>query len=540
MTQAKKYDQMLRSLESDFTKPAFNFQRGIERESLRVDATGNLANTPHPQFLGSKLTHPTITTDFSEAQLELITPVSNSIDATLKTLNDTHRFVYSGLGEEILWATSMPCVLQGDQNIPLAQYGSSNLASLKTTYRNGLGNRYGRSMQTICAVHYNFSFPDTLWKELAKRESCDDSSSFRSRRYFDVMRNFRRFSWLPIYLFGSSPAVCKSFVKGRQHALDAFDEGSLYKSGATSLRNGNLGYQSDAQSELLNICYNSLENYVSHLARAVTSPFKAYQDIGIQSGEEFLQVNEHVLQSEAEFYTTIRAKCVPPKGENFLTTLLNDGVEYIEVRLLDVNPFDPLGINAEAIRFIDTLLLHCLLMPSPSHDESLCHSVKTNVASIVTNGREADTRLDDQGKSRLASDWADEILADLAKLAQHIDLNQADSTASPTQQSTQHEDSIRSQQAKVQNADLTPSGQVIAEMRDQNIPFFRFAMNKALEHKTHFLDQPLSKDELDYFNQLSESSIADQLRIEDETQLPFTEYLQKVQQEYIDLVKTLA
>jgi glutamate--cysteine ligase len=224
--------ELLQNLETHFESQAFIFSRGIERETLRVDDKGNLSNKDHPVGLGSKLTHPLITTDFSEAQLELITPVAQSIDETIKKLNDTHRFVYQHMDDEILWASSMPCILQGDGDIPLARYGNSNLGKLKTTYRNGLSIRYGRSMQTICAVHYNFSFSDTLWQGLAKMEAKEDSLSFRSERYFDLMRNFRRYSWLAIYLTGASPAVClpttavpvAALVLCRGRAVGADDE----------------------------------------------------------------------------------------------------------------------------------------------------------------------------------------------------------------------------------------------------------------------------------------------------------------------------
>ncbi|MFT5101745.1 MAG: glutamate--cysteine ligase, partial [Planctomycetaceae bacterium] len=144
---------------SAFQSSELTFKRGIEREGLRVDTHGNLSRKPHPEAFGSKLCHPTITTDFSEGQLELITPASTDINDTFGLMERIHSFVTQNMGDETLWAASMPCVLQGDTTIPLAYYGDSNLGKLKTTYRNGLGNRYGRSMQTICAVHYNFSFP---------------------------------------------------------------------------------------------------------------------------------------------------------------------------------------------------------------------------------------------------------------------------------------------------------------------------------------------------------------------------------------------
>ena len=521
------------TLESKLKSLAFNqqmlvFNRGIERETLRVDPAGNLSKTAHPAFLGSKLSHPTITTDFSEAQLELITPVSQSINETLATLNDIHRFVYSGLKDEILWSASMPCVLHGDANIPLAQYGTSNLGRLKTTYRNGLGNRYERSMQTICAVHYNFSFTGELWQALARVEGTDNSDTFRTERYFDVMRNFRRFSWLPIYLTGASPAVCNSFVKGREHNLQAFDQSSSYQPHATSLRNGNLGYQSDTQSELINICYNSLENYVENIARAVVTAYPPYTEIGTTRQGEYLQVNDCVLQSEAEFYTTIRAKRVPPGGVNFLQNLLDNGVEYIEVRLLDVSPYEPIGIDATTIRFLDTLLLYCLLIESPLHDDALCRAVAQNVSEVVQRGRELSTVLDDSGKQRSISDWGDEILVELLALAVHMD------KVFDTQD---HQQAIHLQQQKFADTRLTPSDRILTDMRSESIPFFRFAMNQSLAHKQYFLQQPMSRSEQDYFEQMAAESILKQKRIELADSDDFDTYLQQLKYQYLAIIE---
>ncbi|XOV86287.1 MAG: glutamate--cysteine ligase [Pseudomonadota bacterium] len=502
------------------------FRRGVERETLRVDLQGNLARTPHPAFLGSKLTHPSITTDFSESQLELITPVANSIDETLATLDEVHRFVAQGLSNEVLWSASMPCVLQGDNTIPLAMYGSSNLARLKTTYRHGLGQRYGRAMQTICAVHYNFSFPDSFWTLLASVEGELASKEYKSRRYFDLMRNFRQLSWLPVYLFGASPAVCNSFVKGREHNLVRFDEGSLYAPGATSLRSGNLGYQSDTQGGMLHICYNSLENYVSTLARAICTPHEPYLAAGVKVGNEYLQVNGNVLQSEAEFYTTIRAKCVPPKGENFLRHLKENGVEYLEVRLLDVNPYLPTGIDATQIRFLDLLLLHCLLTPSPEHDDERCNLVNRNLQRVVWEGRNTSTMLDDGDTTRSVPTWGLEVIAALQPLAELLDRDSGN---------TAYAESLKVQQQKLNDTAFTPSSRVLEDMRAESIPFFRFAMNKAMSHTAGFVEAGLPKDRLDYFKELSRESVEAQHSIEAQDNLSFGEYLTRINAAYQDL-----
>ncbi|MBQ74697.1 MAG: glutamate--cysteine ligase [Gammaproteobacteria bacterium] len=502
------------------------FNRGIEREALRVDMNGNLAQTPHPAFLGSKLCHPMITTDFSEAQLELITPVSNSISDSLSTLDRIHRYVYSGLNEELLWSGSMPCVIPENDDIPLAQYGQSNLGRLKTTYRSGLGHRYGRAMQTICAIHYNFSFTDDFWLALSELENAQlPPDEYRSCRYFDLMRNFRRFSWLLVYLFGASPIVCKSFIKGRKHNLQEFDYGSAYLPDATSLRNGNLGYQSDTQSGLLNICYNSLEHYVETLRTAICTPHPVYHELQ-SPGEIHPQVNGNILQSEAEFYTTIRAKCIPPKGENFLKSLSREGVEYIEVRLLDINPYLPLGIDADQMRFLDTFLLFCLVADSPTHNDVMCAAVSDNVLKAVHQGRRGGLLLNDDGKDRSLSNWGEEILAAISPVAEILD------KASSTQNYTH---SLAEQKRKLEDPNKTPSARILNDMQEEAVPFFQFAMNKATAHRQSFLSAPLSRQEQDEFAAMSEQSIRNQTAIEEKDTVPFDRYLSELQDQYEQL-----
>ena len=488
-----------------------------------MDLEGGLAQTPHPDYLGSKLCHPMITTDFSEAQLELITPVSSSIEESLSTLQRIHRFVYSGLQDELLWSASMPCVVPDSDKIPLAQYGSSNLGKLKTTYRNGLGHRYGRAMQTICAIHYNFSFSDEFWLTLADLENSQVSlKDYRSSRYFDLMRNFRRFSWLLVYLFGASPAVCNSFITGIDHKLQKFDDGSAYLPSATSLRNGNLGYQSDAQSGLLDICYNGLDDYVDTLRQAICTPHPEHHGLRIK-GDTHPQVNGNILQSEAEFYTTIRAKRVPPKGENFLSCLSNHGVEYLEVRLLDINPYLALGIDAVEIRFLDTFLLYCLLQDSPSHDDSMCMAVSQNVMKTVDQGRLDNLLLQDNGQDKPLRQWGREILSGMRPMAEALD---------KASSSREHSQSVAAQDAKVEDPGHTPSARILDDMRGQNISFFRFAMNQAMNHRQSFLAEPLNRQEQDEFITMSEQSVQDQLAIENTDSLSFDEYLAALQKEY--------
>ena len=298
-------------------------RRGIEKESLRATSDAALAMTPHPAALGSALTHPHITTDYSESQLELITGVHASVEQCLEELTNIHQFVYRALGDEMLWVSSMPCNLPADEN------------------------RYGRRMQTISGIHYNWSLPGVSDPE-----------------YFGLIRNFRRHAFLLLYLFGASPAACASFVNGRNHELQTLSPGTVYMPYGTSLRMGRLGYQSDAQASLA-VSYNSLEGYAASLHEALTKPYPAYEAIGIVNpGGEYNQLATTLLQIENEFYGTIRPKRVIRPGERPLHALRERGVEYVEVRLMDLDPFVPVGIKAQTIRFLDVFLLHCLLAES--------------------------------------------------------------------------------------------------------------------------------------------------------------------------------
>ena len=307
-------------------------RRGVEKESLRVTPAGALAMTPHPAPLGSALTHPHITTDYSESQLELITGVHATPEDCVRELREIHQYTYRCLGDEMLWVSSMPCGLPPEDQIPIGRYGRSNVGQAKSVYRMGLAWRYGRRMQTISGIHYNWSMP-----------------GLDSARYFSLIRNFRRHAFLLLYLFGASPALCACFVQGREHALQRLSDGSLYLPHATSLRMGRLGYQSEAQASLA-VSYNGLDGYAASLQEALTRPYPAYEALGIRGPDgAYRQLATSLLQIENEFYGTIRPKRSIFPGERPLHALRERGVEYVEVRLLDLDPFEPLGIGTDTM-----------------------------------------------------------------------------------------------------------------------------------------------------------------------------------------------
>jgi glutamate--cysteine ligase len=495
---------------------------GIEKESLRVDPQGHLALTPHPPGLGSALTHATITTDFSEALMEFITPVFKDPRDSIGYLADLHNYTYTKLPrEELLWTSSMPCIIGPDEQIPLAQYGSSNIGRLKTLYRMGLSYRYGRSMQTISGIHYNFSLPDSFWElyrdQLGSQQSLQD---FKTEQYFHLIRNFRRHSWLLLYLFGASPALCKSFVQNRPgHGLEEFDTYSLYTPYATSLRMGDLGYTSKAQAGL-HISYNSLDDYASGLLHAIKQPYEPYAQFSSPDGEP-VQVNTNILQIENEFYSSIRPKRVSKGGLRPVHQLREEGVEYIEVRLLDLNPFLPVGIDEEQIRFLNSFLLFCLLRDSPLSDAAADREIDANLQAVVRKGRDPALQLQQQGQARSLRDWATAILADVAPIAALLD---------DIHDSSEHATALRTQQAKVDDPELTPSAKVLRRMRETRASYFRFAMNQSLANSDFFRARPLNSAARDSFERMTEESITAQQNIEAGDTLDFASYLDQLNQ----------
>lgn len=504
-------------------------RRGIEKESLRVTPEGKLAQTPHPLALGSALKHPNITTDFSEALLEFITPPSQTIDEALAWLDCIHAYTYSVLEKqnEKLWVASMPCVLASDDTIPLAQYGSSYTARMKTIYREGLGNRYGRVMQTIAGIHYNVSFPDALWVLL--QEQAGDKNSlqdFKTQKYFDLIRNFRRYMWLLLYLFGSSPAICPTFLQGRNHKLQAFDDRarSLYLPSATSLRMGDLGYQSNAQSALT-VCYNGLSTYISTLKQGLTTSYPAYEKIGVRDGSgHYRQLNTNLLQIENEFYSTIRPKRVTQPGETPIVALHQRGVEYIEVRCLDLNPYLPVGIDADTAHFIEAFLLWCLLSDSPQTDVAEYGRMLRNQTVSVERGRDVDALLEDGEHTRTLTDWALSFFDRIADCATLLDT--AYGVAAYT-------GSVATQRARLQDSSLTPAAAVLRDMQAQKQSFFGLACDLSVQNADYFANHQLTAARLAYFEEAAMLSVQKQQELE--AKIPhssFEEYLRHYYAQY--------
>lgn len=491
-------------------------KRGLEKENLRVLPNGHLSQTPHPQGLGSALTHPYITTDYSEALLEFMTPPLVSMGEYLSFLNLIHQFVYSKLGEEVLWMSSMPCILEGHKSIPIAHYGTSNLGKLKHVYRQGLSYRYGRLMQSIAGIHYNFSLPVEFWEEEKKEHGFQNSlQDFISQEYFHLIRNFHRYSWLMVYLFGASPAADLSFFQGRPHALEFFDRNSLGGTYATSLRMSDLGYQNKVQSGL-QVSYNNLDDYVSTLNRAVHTPHPDYQNIGLIKDGEHIQLSANLLQIENEFYGPIRPKRIIQPGERTSLALSRRGVEYIEVRSIDLNPFLPLGISEAQVRWMDTFLLYCLFQESPVLEEEEILDIQSNQRKVAMQGRRPGLILRHKEKTLRLQDWAYEIAEGMKPIAEILD---------KVNETHEYTKALEEQSKKVQDPALTPSAQVLLEMKNRKESFAEMTMRLSLQHKKSFLNSAVDKDKIREFEELASQSLEKQKKMEENDNLTFEEYL---------------
>ncbi|MEI7785583.1 MAG: glutamate--cysteine ligase [Betaproteobacteria bacterium] len=484
-------------------------RRGLEKESLRVRANGALALTPHPAALGSALTHPHITTDFCESQLELVTAAHGSPEAVLQELRLLHQFTYRVLareGDEMLWVSSMPCGLPTDETIPIARYGSSNVGRAKSVYRMGLSHRYGRRMQTISGIHYNWSLP-----------------GLSNAQYFSLIRNFRRHAFLLLYLFGASPAVCSSFVAGRQHELLPLDGPTMHMPYGTSLRMGRLGYQSDAQASLA-VSYNSLEGYAAALHEALSRSYPAYEAVGLRNpGGDYNQLATTLLQIENEFYGTIRPKRVIFPGERPLHALRERGVEYVEVRLMDLNPFEPLGIDTATMRFLDVFLLHCLLSSSPPDTPQEIAALARNQHRTAARGREPGLQLERDGKDIGLLEWGTQLLADFDPIARRLDQDLLG-----TAQEGAYAQALAQAHERLAQPDDLPSARVLEAMvREHGRSFTAFARDRSARTRLLMLEQGMSQVDEQRLQQMSIDSVREQQRIESLDSLPFEIYRQQ-------------
>ncbi|MCS6207727.1 glutamate--cysteine ligase [Shewanella baltica] len=515
----KSFNELVQHLSDAHGRTALlGMLRGIEREALRIDESGYLATDSHPEALGSALMHSRITTDYSEALLEFITPVHNNVEQLLNGLTETHAFSVRHLNGQRLWPVSMPCYVKDEKQIPVARYGSSNTGMMKTLYRKGLTYRYGALMQIISGVHFNFSVSQELWQSLYelsdKQLSYDD---FISESYFGLIRNYRRLVWVLPYLFGASPALCSSFIKDQKTDLkfEKTGHGTLYLPYATSLRMSDLGYTNKEQEEL-NISYNSLPEYLAGVNAAIKMPSANFANIGVKVDGEYRQLNANVLQIENEFYSPIRAKRVTRSGEKPSEALARAGVEYIEVRALDVNPFSPIGIEATQVRFLDLFLLYCLLTQSPKSEASEEARLSANLKAVVLEGRKPGLELLTANGSRSLKSWLEELFDALQPLAVLLD-----------GEATDYQVALAHWRKAVEDPNLTLSGQVLQNVINKGQDHGQWVMTLAQQYYQFFVDYPLSSETIAQYQAEASSSLNKQAELEAaQRSVSFDDYLE--------------
>jgi len=493
--------------------------RGIEKEGLRVQSSGHLATTPHPAGLGSPLTNSSITTDFSEALLELVTKPHDSIEAVSRELADLHQFTYSQMGDETIWSLSMPCVVPDDDAIPIANYGTSNVGTMKRVYRIGLGHRYGRAMQTIAGVHYNYSLPASFWNDdrLFGDYPCERADR-ASIGYMSLTRNFHRYCWLLMYLFGASPAVCESFLGRRDHRLEELSPGTLHLPWATSLRMSDIGYQNSAQDNIV-VDLNSVKAYAESLIEATSSSYPPYQDIGVKVDGEYRQLNTNLLQIENEYYAVIRPKRIALTGEKPSRALLDRGVEYVEVRCLDIDPFAMTGVSGETMHFVEAFCLYCLLEDSPPIDESEHQRISRNNLNVVKDGRRPGFELDTGERTRQPlTELALDILERIRPVAALLDEANGQRGFG---------ESVSCQTVKLNDSSQTPSAQVLTEMSERGESFFEFGSRISRQHAKELRDRHFPEQDIERLRAQAAQSIDEQAQVEAADDTDFDTYLAK-------------
>ncbi|WP_113906411.1 glutamate--cysteine ligase [Aliidiomarina celeris] len=493
-------------------------QRGIEREALRITKEGRLSVAMHPeQTLGATLTHPLITTDYAEALLEFITPVSRSVQETLAQLRDVHRVTYGAIGSERLWPLSMPCYVNEVSDIRLAQYGNSHIGRMKRVYRQGLTLRYGAVMQTIAGVHYNFSVNDALWPALAAYYGERNTVDFRSAQYFALIRNFKRFAWVIPYFFGASPILCSSFIRHSDVDLNLqpMGNGLVGLPYATSLRMSDLGYTNREQAEL-GITYNSLDDYVAGLRRAVFTPSKKFASLGVHENDNWRQLSANILQIENEFYAPIRPKQIANSGETPTQALERGGVEYIEVRSLDVNPFSEVGITETQMRFIDLFLLYCLLSESPELDFEGQVATEKQLSTVVLRGREPGLCLTDSSGVRSLVERLAALFEALLPIAQVLDTGE---------DSNVYQHALAELKPAINDPEQTLSGQLLKHFNNASCAANNPGMVWADQYRDQLLNSAFEYYSEDDFERMRKESLAKKKDIEEGSKGSFEQFI---------------
>lgn len=477
-------------------------QHGLEKECLRTTAKKEISEKRHPKYLGSPLFHPHFSTDFGEAQLELITPPFPSLDKCLDHLEDLHIYLHHTLGSESLWPSSIPCRLPNLDAVHLASFGMTSEAYKKWLYRKGLSLRYGKAMQLLSGIHYNFSFSLPFWKVLKDEEKSPiPLERYITEKYFHLCRNFLRMGWIISYLFGASPSIDRTFLKKVPSFLKKQDANTLLGPYATSIRMSQMGYFSQIQAQNA-VSFNSLKEYTQSLNYMLKTTSTHFEELGVFHEGKRVQINDKILQIEAEHYCRIRPKPKPNTGQRPIDALNHHGVNYIETRILDLNPFIGVGVDAEPLDFMHLFFVYCLFKESPPISKKEAKVFCDNQNQVALFGRKKGLKLFDGvlQKQVALKNWAHEILDEMHAVAKVFD---------QTQREAYYQDLIEIQKDKVDYPYLTPSGQLVELLIQKKQSFVNLTHAQATRYRREYKQKKCSKKLKSHFEELNMKSIKD-------------------------------
>ncbi|NFL34356.1 bifunctional glutamate--cysteine ligase GshA/glutathione synthetase GshB [Clostridium botulinum] len=399
---------------------------GIEREMLRVNEEGKLSLKEHPKVFGDKINNPYITTDFSESQIEMITPVFDTVEEVHKFISSLYDIVSQEIGEEYLWPQSMPCLIPDGSEIPIAKYNEGSKGKEAKLYREKLIHKYGGKKQLISGIHYNFSFNEELIKVLYKEYGVKGTyKTFKNNIYLKVARNYLRYRWLIIYLLGASPVLHDTYMENNKNEFKEIGSDTLSNNKATSYRNGKYGYRNNIE---LFPNYHSVDDYIESL--------KAF-------------VNDGVIDSYKELYSQIRLK--PKNNDDFFNSLLDDGINYLEYRTIDVNPFEKSGIALDDLYFLQIFNIFLLLKEESDYETWQQEALENQ--NIISNFGQSNAELKRDGTSISKDKWALELLEEIKNLNSELKLGK--------------ENVIDSMIDKVNNSNLTYSYRILEKIKNQ-------------------------------------------------------------------------
>lgn len=418
---------MLQNLKELFNgKELLKGNIGIEREGLRVNENGTLSKENHPSVFGDKLKNPYITTDFSESQVELITPTFKSSEDTYNFLNNLYDISVLEIKDEYLWPQSMPCIIPEDESIiKIASFNDSIEGIESRVYREKLVKKYGRKKQLISGIHYNFSFDEDIIKKLFKNSNTnEDYKTFKDNLYLKVTRNYLRYSWLIIYLLGSSSLVHESYIE-KDNDLEKISKDSFSNVGAVSYRNGEGGYKNNIE---LFPDYYSVKGYVDSINKWVDKKY---------------------IQSHKELYSSVRLKAKDKK--DLLNSLLKDGIYYLEYRNIDINPFDKCGISLKDLTFLQ--LFNLFLLIKEESDYKLWQEEALFNQRVISKYGNNDINLKLDGEEISKEKWALEILKEIEIINNELKLGK--------------DEIISYEVSKVKDYKLTYSYKIIEKVKEE-------------------------------------------------------------------------